>query len=173
MKQRIRWLALHGFVRGVSSRRPPRRSAGPADRRPAGAGRPRGIRRRDERPGPDHEGRADLHDRRSQDRQRAVALRRFPRLRARRRTCPSRCNGSSTAPRPDLLHPLEPPSMLSVEPPDHTRYRKLVSSVFTTRAVAALRDRVQDTANPLLDDLADEPAPSTSWSGTARSFPSP
>jgi cytochrome P450 len=30
-----------------------------------------------------------------------------------------------------------------------------VSSVFTTRAVAALRDRVQDTANALLDDLAD------------------
>jgi cytochrome P450 len=55
-----------------------------------------------------------------------------------------------------LLHPLEPPSMLSVEPPDHTRYRKLVSSVFTTRAVAALRDRVQDTANVLLDDLADD-----------------
>ena len=55
-----------------------------------------------------------------------------------------------------LLHPLEPPSMLSVEPPDHTRYRKLVSSVFTTRAVAALRDRVQDTANALLDELADE-----------------
>ena len=46
--------------------------------------------------------------------------------------------------------------MLSVEPPDHTRYRKLVSSVFTTRAVAALRDRVQETANTLLDDLADE-----------------
>ena len=47
--------------------------------------------------------------------------------------------------------------MLSVEPPEHTRYRKLVSSVFTTRAVAALRDRVQDTANTLLDDLGDEP----------------
>jgi cytochrome P450 len=57
---------------------------------------------------------------------------------------------------PGLLHPVEPPSMLAVEPPDHTRYRKLVSSVFTTRAVAALRDRVQDTANALLDDLADE-----------------
>jgi len=56
---------------------------------------------------------------------------------------------------PGLMHPLEPPSMLSVEPPDHTRYRKLVSSVFTTRAVAALRDRVQDTANTLLDDLAE------------------
>ena len=46
--------------------------------------------------------------------------------------------------------------MLSVEPPDHTRYRKLVSSVFTTRAVAALRDRVQETANLLLDELADD-----------------
>jgi len=57
---------------------------------------------------------------------------------------------------PGLLHPIEPPSMLAVEPPEHTRYRKLVSSVFTTRAVAALRDRVQDTANPLLDDLADD-----------------
>jgi cytochrome P450 len=56
---------------------------------------------------------------------------------------------------PGLLHPIEPPSMLAVEPPDHTRYRKLVSSVFTPRAVAALRDRVQDTANVLLDELAD------------------
>jgi cytochrome P450 len=52
-----------------------------------------------------------------------------------------------------LLHPLRPPSLLSVEPPEHTRYRKLVSSVFTTRAVAALRDRVQETATALLDDL--------------------
>ncbi|HEX2286645.1 MAG TPA: cytochrome P450 [Mycobacterium sp.] len=57
---------------------------------------------------------------------------------------------------PGLLHPIEPPSMLAVEPPEHTRYRKLVSSVFTTRAVAALRDRVQETANALLDDLANE-----------------
>ena len=32
---------------------------------------------------------------------------------------------------PGLLHPLQPPSLLSVEPPEHTRYRKLVSSVFT------------------------------------------
>jgi cytochrome P450 len=57
--------------------------------------------------------------------------------------------------KPNLLHPIQPPSMLSVEPPQHTRYRKLVSSVFTTRAVATLRDRVQETANTLLDDLAD------------------
>jgi len=59
--------------------------------------------------------------------------------------------------RPDLLHPLQPPSLLAVEPPEHTRYRKTVSSVFTTRAVAALRDRVEDTAAELLDELAEGP----------------
>lgn len=51
------------------------------------------------------------------------------------------------------LHPLLPPSLLSVEPPEHTRYRKTVSSVFTTRAVAALRDRVQGAATALIDEL--------------------
>ncbi|OBA79079.1 cytochrome [Mycobacterium sp. 1164966.3] len=60
--------------------------------------------------------------------------------------------------RDDLLHPLRPPSLLAVEPPDHTRYRKTVSAVFTTRAVAALRDRVEHTAAGLLDQLAAESA---------------
>lgn len=57
--------------------------------------------------------------------------------------------------RADLLHPLLPPSLLAVEPPEHTRYRKTVSSVFTSRAVTALRVRVEDTAAALLDDLSD------------------
>ncbi|OBJ23496.1 cytochrome [Mycobacterium colombiense] len=56
--------------------------------------------------------------------------------------------------RDDLLHPLRAPSLLAVEPPDHTRYRKTVSAVFTPRAVAALRDRVEQTAAELLDRLA-------------------
>jgi len=56
--------------------------------------------------------------------------------------------------RADLLHPLLPPSLLAVEPPEHTRYRKTVSSVFTSRAVAALRDQVEDTAAGLLDELS-------------------
>lgn len=55
---------------------------------------------------------------------------------------------------PGLMHPIEPPSLLSIEPPDHTRCRKVVSSVFTPRAVAALRERVQQTADQLLDNLA-------------------
>ena len=58
--------------------------------------------------------------------------------------------------RTDLLHPLLPPSLLAVEPPEHTRYRKTVSSVFTSRRVDALRDRVEDTADALLDSLAQE-----------------
>jgi hypothetical protein len=58
--------------------------------------------------------------------------------------------------RDDVLHPLRPPSLLAVEPPDHTRYRKSVSAVFTPRAVAALRDRVEQTAVRLLDGLAAE-----------------
>jgi len=56
--------------------------------------------------------------------------------------------------RTDLLHPLLPPSLLAVEPPEHTRYRKTVSSVFTSRAVAALRDQVDGTAAALLTDLS-------------------
>jgi cytochrome P450 len=62
----------------------------------------------------------------------------------------------------DRLHPLQPPSLLSVEPPEHTRYRKTVSSVFTTRAVAALRERVQQAAEILIDQMTrDETASST------------
>ena len=73
-----------------------------------------------------------------------------------------------------LLHPLRPPSLLSVEPPDHTRYRKIVSSVFTPRAVASLRDRVEQhrdcTARRARGRLRTS---STSWTATARSFRSP
>ncbi|OBI94119.1 cytochrome [Mycobacterium alsense] len=56
--------------------------------------------------------------------------------------------------RDDLLHPLRAPSLLAVEPPDHTRYRKTVSAVFTPRAVAALREGVERTATDLLDRLS-------------------
>jgi cytochrome P450 len=51
------------------------------------------------------------------------------------------------------LGPLDPPSMLAVEPPDHTRYRRLVAKVFTARAVERLRPDVQQVADELLDDL--------------------
>jgi cytochrome P450 len=51
------------------------------------------------------------------------------------------------------LGPVEPPSMLAVDQPDHTRYRKLVSRAFTARAVAALRSRTEEIADELLTGL--------------------
>lgn len=54
---------------------------------------------------------------------------------------------------PSTLHPVEPPSLLVTEPPDHTRYRKLVTRVFTMRAVERLRERTEEIATELLDAL--------------------
>ncbi len=54
--------------------------------------------------------------------------------------------------------PIDPPSMLAVDPPEHTRYRKLVSRAFSARAVAGLRERTREIADGLLDDLEREAA---------------
>jgi cytochrome P450 len=70
----------------------------------------------------------------------------------------------STAPRPirwalqygdelDATGVAEPPSMLVVDPPDHTRYRRLVSRAFTPRATAAFEPTIRRTADALLDAL--------------------
>ncbi|MCT2584608.1 cytochrome P450 [Actinophytocola gossypii] len=52
-----------------------------------------------------------------------------------------------------LLHPMAPPSLLVSEPPEHQRYRKLVTRVFTMRAVENLRGRTEQIANELLDTI--------------------
>ncbi|MFC7307057.1 cytochrome P450 [Streptomyces monticola] len=52
--------------------------------------------------------------------------------------------------------PIDPPSMLAVDPPQHTRYRKLVSRAFTARQVRSLEERVTGTATRLLDELQAE-----------------
>ncbi|WP_433800810.1 cytochrome P450 [Actinomycetospora sp. CA-084318] len=51
--------------------------------------------------------------------------------------------------------PIDPPSMLAVDAPDHTRYRRLVTRAFTAKRVAALRGRTEEIAQELLDDLDD------------------
>ena len=58
---------------------------------------------------------------------------------------------------PRTVGPLDPPSMLVVEPPDHTRYRRLVAKVFTARAAEQLRPTVQTVADQLLDEIAELP----------------
>jgi cytochrome P450 len=44
--------------------------------------------------------------------------------------------------------------LLGVDPPQHSRLRKLVSQSFTPRFVESLRPRIQELADDLLDDMA-------------------
>ncbi|MGW4096373.1 cytochrome P450 [Mycobacterium sp. NPDC004974] len=156
MRERIRWMALHGVVRGISAYG--MRHGDPQARLiadPAVRADPAPFADEMRRRGPIVRGRAILmtfnHDV-------ATELLRSDDFRV------SRLGGNLPKPlrwvadKTDngSLHPLLPPSLLAVEPPDHTRYRKLVSSVFTTRAVARLRERVQETANELLDSMDDD-----------------
>jgi len=54
---------------------------------------------------------------------------------------------------PDVLNPIEPPSMLVTDPPEHTRLRRPVSRAFTPRALDGLRIRIHDMADGLLRGL--------------------
>ncbi len=45
------------------------------------------------------------------------------------------------------------PSMLSLDPPDHTRLRGLVSRAFTPRQIAKMEDHIRETAHALLDEV--------------------
>ncbi|MEZ0384223.1 cytochrome P450 [Mycobacterium sp. pW045] len=60
---------------------------------------------------------------------------------------------------PQLPNPAEPPSMLMVDPPDHTRYRRAVVRAFTPRAIEKLRARVVEITDDLLDSLESAPQP--------------
>lgn len=52
-----------------------------------------------------------------------------------------------------VMNPLDPPSMLVTDPPEHTRLRRLVSRAFTPRALDALRIRIHEIADGLLRGL--------------------
>ena len=56
----------------------------------------------------------------------------------------------------DVVSPVEPPSMLMTNQPDHTRYRKAVARTFTPRAVAKLEDTIVQTTEDLLDGMANK-----------------
>jgi cytochrome P450 len=62
--------------------------------------------------------------------------------------------------RPDLpawhapFHELNDAGMLDLEPPDHTRIRRLVLQAFTPRTVEAMRTRIQAVVDRLIDDFA-------------------
>jgi cytochrome P450 len=63
--------------------------------------------------------------------------------------------------------------MLAVDPPDHTRLRRLVSVAFSVRRVEALRPRVQAIVDDLLDAIAREGADARVDLVHALAFPLP
>ena len=63
--------------------------------------------------------------------------------------------------------------MLVVDPPDHTRLRRLVAAAFTPARVEALRPRVQAIIDDLLDDIAVHPPDASVDMVASFAFPLP
>ena len=53
------------------------------------------------------------------------------------------------------FHELNDVGMLDLEPPDHTRLRRLVLKAFTPRTVEAMRSRIQAIVDGLIDDMGE------------------
>lgn len=61
--------------------------------------------------------------------------------------------------------------MLSVDPPDHTRLRSLITPAFTRTRLGALEPRIRETAAQLLDDLGVRSGPVDLVAGFALPLP--
>lgn len=61
--------------------------------------------------------------------------------------------------------------ILHLDPPDHTRLRRIVSKAFTPRAVERVRARTTELVDSLLDDLANRDAPVDLVDGLASPLP--
>src|SRR5215469_12031448 len=62
-------------------------------------------------------------------------------------------------------------SINGLDPPEHTRLRKLVASAFTARRVEALRPRVVSIVNELIDAVLDRPQPADLVTGFSLPLP--
>ena len=62
-------------------------------------------------------------------------------------------------------------SINGMDPPEHTRLRKLVASAFTARRVEALRPRVASIVNELIDAMAGRPQPADLVGGFSLPLP--
>ena len=62
-------------------------------------------------------------------------------------------------------------SINGIDPPEHTRLRKLVASAFTARRVEALRPRVTSIVNQLIDAMAGRPQPADLVAGFSLPLP--
>jgi cytochrome P450 len=64
-----------------------------------------------------------------------------------------------------------PDTILGMDPPDHTRLRKLVAQAFTARSVERLRPRTMELAAGLVHGLLERPLPADLMSGFALALP--
>ena len=62
-------------------------------------------------------------------------------------------------------------SINGMDPPEHTRLRKLVASAFTARRVEALRPRVTSIVDQLIDAMAGRPQPADLVAGFSLPLP--
>ncbi|MEH1122995.1 cytochrome P450 [Micromonospora sp. CPCC 206061] len=62
-------------------------------------------------------------------------------------------------------------SMMSADPPEHTRLRRLVSKAFTARRVEGLRPRIAELTTELLDAMADAGPPADLRAALAKPLP--
>ena len=74
---------------------------------------------------------------------------------------------------PTLVASVQTPDMLvSMDPPAHTRVRRLVNKAFTYRAVGRMRPRVTQIVVELLDGMAEQGPPADLVAGLAKPLPS-
>jgi cytochrome P450 len=62
-------------------------------------------------------------------------------------------------------------SINGMDPPEHTRLRKLVASAFTSRRIEALRPRVAGIVNELIDAMLERPQPADLVAGFSLPLP--
>ncbi|WP_026197971.1 cytochrome P450 [Sciscionella marina] len=71
----------------------------------------------------------------------------------------------------DSLPPASPGDLTGVDPPEHTRYRKLLTGKFTVRRMRALTDRIEQFAAEALDAMQRTEAPVDLVAAYARPIP--
>jgi pimeloyl-[acyl-carrier protein] synthase len=83
-----------------------------------------------------------------------VPLLRSPHVSSDRRKSPTYELFLQSLPDPQRIRDI-PPSMLFLDPPDHTRLRGLVNKAFTARVVESMRPRVLAVVRGILDEVAE------------------
>jgi cytochrome P450 len=92
-----------------------------------------------------------------------VSVLKHPRFSADRRAARNRFVQAALQSQAEMGPLAQAQTMLSSDPPEHTRLRNLVSKAFTFKAVEALRPRIQQIVDELLDKIDDKGSMDVIW----------